>query len=57
MIGMWPIEFTDEFGQWWNTLDADEQDAVDRMVMILEKVGPALGRPGVDTVNGSKHVI
>ena len=26
---MWEIEYTDEFGEWWETLSEDEQDAID----------------------------
>ncbi len=52
---MWSIEFTDEFGAWWNTLDESEQDAVDRVVLILEQTGPSLARPYADRVEGSKH--
>jgi hypothetical protein len=25
----WDIEFTDEFGSWWDGLTADEQESVD----------------------------
>ena len=52
---LWRIEYTDEFGEWWETLGAVEQDAVDRVVGVLERVGPALGRPHADTVKGSRH--
>ncbi|MEX2213032.1 MAG: type II toxin-antitoxin system RelE/ParE family toxin [Phycisphaeraceae bacterium] len=49
------VEFTDEFAAWWDTLDEAEQDAVDQGVDLLEESGPALGRPHVDTLKGSKH--
>jgi hypothetical protein len=52
---MWEVEFTDEFGHWWHTLNAAQQDAVDRAVGMLEGVGPALSRPMADTVKGSRH--
>jgi hypothetical protein len=51
----WEIEFTDEFEAWWNGLDEDEQDSVARKVGVLRELGPALGRPTVDTVEGSRH--
>jgi hypothetical protein len=52
---MWDVEFTDEFGQWWDGLDESEQEALARSVELLRRVGPALGRPHVDTVKGSRH--
>jgi hypothetical protein len=39
---MWNVEYTDEFEEWWETLNEDEQDAVDRSVGLLEDKGPAL---------------
>jgi hypothetical protein len=52
---MWQVEYTDEFGQWYRTLSAKEQDAIDRCVYLLERRGPELGRPYVDAVRGSRH--
>lgn len=52
---MWDVEFTDQFGAWWDTLGAAEQQAIDAAVVVLERRGPGLGRPLVDTVMGSRH--
>jgi hypothetical protein len=52
---MWEVEFTDEFGQWWDSLTKDEQDAIARSVEVLRRVGPSLVRPQVDSVSGSRH--
>ncbi len=52
---MWSVEYTDEFGKWWDSLDPASQDAVAEDVRLLEEVGPGLGRPTVDTVKGSRH--
>lgn len=52
---MWQVEFTDEFEAWWNTLDEAEQESITASVGLLEALGPSLGRPHADTVNGSKH--
>jgi len=49
----WEIEFTDEFGQWWNGLTEDAQDDVSFGVNLLREHGPALTRPDADTVRGS----
>jgi hypothetical protein len=52
---VWEVEFTDEFGLWWDTLEADEQDSITQVVGLLENLGPMLPRPYADTVNGSRH--
>jgi hypothetical protein len=51
---MWEIEYTDEFGAWWEMLPADVQEAIAHDVYVLEAVGPGLGRPQVDSVKGSR---
>jgi hypothetical protein len=51
----WEIEYTDEFGAWWKTLTEDEQERIAVAVSVLEEEGPALSRPWVDTLEGSKH--
>lgn len=52
---MWEVEYTDEFGQWWEGLGEDEQDAIARSVELLRQLGPSLGRPHADSVKGSRH--
>ena len=52
---MWEIEFTDEFGEWWDTLNKAEQDAVDRSVGLLEINGPSLKFPHSSDVKQSTH--
>lgn len=52
---MWEVEYTDEFGVWWNTLDEHEQESVATSVELLRQLGPQLPRPHADTVKGSKH--
>ena len=51
----WEVEFTDEFGAWWDELTEDEQDAIDRSVGLLEERGPTLGFPHTSDVKGSRH--
>jgi hypothetical protein len=51
----WEIEYTDEFGEWWNGLTADEQESIDVSVQLLEQLGPNLRFPHSSGVNGSKH--
>ena len=50
----WQIEYTDEFEEWWYSLNEEEQEAIATSVGLLEKLGPNLPRPHSDTVNGSK---
>ncbi len=52
---MWEVEFTDEFGDWWNRLDEQEQESVAASVEMLRQLGPNLGRPHVDAIQGSRH--
>ena len=49
------MEFTDEFGEWWETLTEDEQESVTVSVKLLRVLGPALGRPHADNVKKSRH--
>src|SRR5262245_49874407 len=51
---MWDVEYTDEFGRWWATLQEEVQESIAHDVGLLEQIGPGLGRPRVDTVKGSK---
>ena len=39
------VEFTDEFGEWWSGLAADEQETVRAYVKLLEDYGVALKHP------------
>jgi hypothetical protein len=50
----WEIEYTDEFERWWHQLSEDDQERVQAAMEILEVAGPALGRPLVDTLKGSR---
>ncbi len=54
-IVQWAIEYTDQFEEWWNTLDAEAQEDIDVVIRVLEAVGPALTRPYADTVKDSRH--
>lgn len=52
---MWDVEYTDEFGVWWDGLDADEQESIAAGVELLRQLGPNLPRPHADTLNESRH--
>lgn len=51
----WEVEFTDEFGRWWETLTEDQQDDVAYSVGLLAELGPALGFPHSSKVNVSRY--
>lgn len=52
---MWEVEFTNEFGQWWDSLTEAEQVDMAACVGLLEKQGPSLRFPYSSGINGSKH--
>jgi len=54
-MATWDIEYTDDFEAWWHTLTVEEQQAVTAAMELLERDGPALGRPMVDTLTASRH--
>jgi len=51
----WDVEFTDEFGVWWDTIADGAQDAVDRGVGLLDARGPQLGHPHSSGAVTSRH--
>lgn len=51
---MWSVDTT-LVDDWLDALDDDSADQVLAALTTLREVGPALGRPLVDTVTGSRH--
>ena len=49
----WTVEYTDEFGEWWMTIDDAAQDDIDRCVSLLAEHGPLLGFPYSSEIRGS----
>jgi hypothetical protein len=49
------VEYTDEFGLWWDGLTESEQISIDAHVRQLEKRGPNLSFPYSSSVHGSRH--
>lgn len=43
----WEVEYTDEFGDWWNSLHEPEQDSIAVTVRLLQEKGPGLSFPSV----------
>jgi hypothetical protein len=52
---MWGVKTTGEFDAWFASLNEDGQVEVIAKVNLLKVLGPMLGRPHADTLNGSKH--
>ena len=51
----WVVDFHDEFVPEYAELVEDVQDELLAVIEAIEQEGPHLGRPRVDTLNGSKH--
>ncbi len=52
---MWEVEYTDQFGVWWDELEERDQKAIAASVRLLAARGPGLGRPAVETISSSRH--
>lgn len=50
----WDVEFSDRFESWWRGLDAPTQDAIARIIGLLEIEGPRLGFPYSSALRGSR---
>ncbi|WP_249021616.1 type II toxin-antitoxin system RelE/ParE family toxin [Conexibacter sp. S30A1] len=51
----WEIELTDQARDWIESLDDDDYDSMAGVLDLLEQLGPSLGRPAADVINGSRH--
>lgn len=51
----WEVEYTDEFKEWWDTLDEQDRRQLALSVKLLEKYGPTLKFPYSSQINGSRH--
>src|ERR1035437_3125703 len=52
---VWEVEVSDEFRVWYEGLNTGERMSIATCVELLELDGPGLGRPYVDTLNGSTY--
>ena len=52
---VWDIEYTDEFEEWWDGLDAKEQSSVAASVDLLGLFGPGLRFPHSSDIKGARH--
>jgi hypothetical protein len=51
----WTVEFHPACGEWAEHLGQADAEALLAAIRVLRDVGPALGRPLVDTVVASRH--
>ena len=51
----WAVEIADEFTTEFYDLQDDVQEEILAISRLLQHFGPQLGRPRVDTLNGSRH--
>jgi hypothetical protein len=53
---MWVVLTVERFDEWFLALSESEQISILTTVKLLEAKGPSLGRPHVDTLEGTKYV-
>ncbi len=51
----WEVRFGPVFDSEFDSLSTTVQDELLALATLLERFGPALGRPRVDTLKGSRH--
>jgi hypothetical protein len=51
----WTVEVGDEFEREFNDLHEEVRMEILALSRLLQQFGPQLGRPRVDTLNGSRH--
>ena len=52
---MWDVEYTNEFGEWWEEISLNDQRSVSAGVELLVERGPNLGFPYSSGVRDSRH--
>lgn len=51
----WVVEFDEEFLLWFEELPEELQDEINAVLIVLAEFGPALRRPRVGNIEGSKY--
>jgi hypothetical protein len=51
----WEVLFHPKFDAEYEKLNRNVQDELLAHAELLQRIGPSLGRPSVDTLNGSRH--
>jgi hypothetical protein len=55
MTVKWAVEMADDFRPEFDALGQHVRREVLALALVLQEFGPQLGRPRVDTLNGSRH--
>ena len=55
MLVSWVVEIADEFAPELDAMHEDVQTENLALSLLLQRFGPQLGRPRVDTLKGSRH--
>ena len=55
MCVKWGIEYTDEWGEWFQSLTEAAQEEVAAVIGLLEQLGPQLSFPYSSGVESSRH--
>ena len=50
----WEVEYTDEFGEWFESLTSAEQISIDAYVQLLITEGPHLRHPHSSRIKGAR---
>ncbi len=53
----WDVEYTDEFGKWWQRLTEKQRDDITATTEMLMELGPKLGFPHSSGIEGSRHAV
>ena len=51
----WAVDLHNDFVPEYHRLPEEVQDELLAHISVLEEFGPQLGRPRIDTLNGSRH--
>jgi hypothetical protein len=49
------VEYSNEFGSWWDSLTLDEQEDIAVAVGLLQEFGPSLPFPKSSGISGSRY--
>jgi len=55
-INMWKVNVTEEYEEWYKSLDKDSMSELYYLTELLRLNGPELSRPYADIIHGSKKI-
>ena len=53
MSDKWQVDYTDDFGEWWENQTVEVQEKIYKVVSLLEIHGPTLGYPHSSDIKGA----